>query len=185
MIRRAALSWMVLVIFLVSSCGTATTPQSAYASKMKPTVKLLTTWQNDFSSLETLLNETLDPATGITRLQLIELFNIAMEYPITRDNYSKLGLMPLDALVAPAVKISKDGQTILEALSAIAPVDETQADHQIILDCLKSRIAFADELSSSIKEFNAIDMTKAGDLIACEPFDASLQKLSTFVNENK
>jgi hypothetical protein len=185
MIKRATLLWTVVVIFLVASCGTATTPQSTYASKMQPTIKLLTKWQDDFSSLETLLNETLDPASGITRLQLIELYNIAMEYPITRDDYSKLGLMPLDALVAPAVKVSKDGQTILDTVSAITPVEETQADHQIILDCLKSRIAFAQELSTSIKELNAIDMTKAGDLIACEPFDASLQKLSTFVNQNK
>lgn len=177
--------FLMLFVFLLSACGTAIVPQDTYASKMQLTVKSLAKWQDDFANLETLLNEPLDPASGVTRLQLIELYNIAMEYPITRDDYSKLGLMPLDALVAPAVKVSKDGKSLLEAVSAVTPVQETQADHQVILDCLKSRIAFAEELSTSIKELNAIDMTKAGDLIACEPFDASLQKLTTFVNGSK
>jgi hypothetical protein len=172
-------------MFVLSSCAPSTTPQDTYAAGVQPAIELLAKFQDDFSSFETLLTETLDPATGVTRLQLIDLYNVAMEYQISRDDYSNLGLMPLDALVAPAVKLSKDGKSILDILSDVTPVEEMQADHQVVLECLQKRIAFADELSSSIKELSAIDMSKAGDLLACEPFDTSLEKLTAFVNGNK
>jgi len=153
---------------------------------MQPAIELLEKWQNDYLSLETMLTDPLDASSDITRSQLIELYNIATtEYHITRDDYSKLGLMPLDALVGPSVNLSKDGQSILKILTAVSPAAAIQADHQIVLECVQSRIAFADELSSSIKGLSDIDMTKAGDLVSCEPFDVSLQKLTAFVNENK
>jgi hypothetical protein len=152
---------------------------------MEPAVKPLKDWQSEFSQLEDLLTQQLDPATGVTRLQLIELYNVAMEYQITRDDYSKLGLSPLDALVGPAVRVSKDGSSLLKTVSAITPVAEMKEDHQAILDCLGVRIAFADELSSSIKDLSAIDMDKAGELVACDPFDVSVEKLAAFVTANK
>jgi hypothetical protein len=153
---------------------------------MTSAVEQLAEWQTDFAELENLLTEALDPSTGITRLQLIELYNIGTsEYQITRDEYSKLGLMPLDALVGPSVSLSNDGQSILDVLSAVTPVDELKEDHQILIDCVQVRIALADEFSAAIKDLRAIDMNKAGDLLACEPFEATLQKVTTFVNENK
>ena len=185
MLKRIIPFLMVTLVFVMVSCAPATTPQNTYATKMQPAIEPLAKFQDDFSSLESLLTEQLDPATGVTRLQLIDLYNVAMEYQISRDDYSNLGLMPLDALVAPAVKLSKDGKSILDILAEVTPVEDIQDDHQVILDCLQKRIAFADELASSIKELSAIDMTKAGELVACEPFDSSLEKLTTFVNGNK
>lgn len=185
MIKKIVPFLMVAILFFATSCGISTTPQQRYASEIQPALELLIKWQNDFSSLETLLTEELDPATGITRLQMIELYNLATEYQITRDEYSQLGLMPLDALVAPSVNISKDGQKILEIFSAATAVEEIQETHQVVLDCVQTRIAFADEVSSSIKDMTSIDMSKAGALVACDPFDTSMQKLTTFVNENK
>ena len=152
---------------------------------MQPVIEPLAKFQSDFSSLETLLTEPLDQATGVTRLQLIDLYNVAMEYQISRDDYSNLGLMPLDALVAPAVKLSKDGKSILDSVAEVTPVEDMQADHQVISDCLQKRIAFADELASSIKELSAIDMNKAGELVACDQFDTSVEKLTAFVDGNK
>jgi hypothetical protein len=178
--------FFILILVLLSACSAFTSPQKSYATAMEPAVEQLSKWQNDFSEFETLLTETLDADSGITRLQMIELYNIGVdEYQITRDQYSQLGLNSLDALVGPAVGLSKDGKAILETLSAVTPVEGIQDDHQVVLDCLQARVAFADELSSSIKDLSAIDMNKAGDLIACEPFAASLEKLTTFVNENK
>ena len=185
MIRKLISLTGVLVLFLLTSCGTLTSPETTYAREMEPAVKPLKAWQSEFSQLEELLTDQLDPSTGITRLQLIELYNVAMEYQITRDEYAQLGLSPLDALVGPAVRISKDGSSLLKTLSAVTPVDEIKDDHQAILDCLGVRIAFAEELSSSIKDLSAIDMDKAGELVACDPFDTSVEKLAAFVNENK
>lgn len=176
---------MVAVVLVLSSCGAATTPQARYATEIRPALELLPKWQNDFSDLESLLTDPLDADTGITRLQIIDLYNIAMEYQITRDDYFKLGLEPLDALVGPSVSLSKDGQSILDTLSQVTPVEEMQADHQVVLECMKSRVAFAEELSSSIKELNAIDMNKAGELVSCDTFDESLAKLTAFVEANK
>jgi hypothetical protein len=175
----------IFVLLFLSACGTFASPQRSFGQEMEPTVKLLTEWQNEFSQLENLLTEQLDPSIGITRLQLIELYNVAVEYGITRDEYSQLGLSPLDALVAPAIRVSKDGSSLLKALSAGTPAEEMKAHHQAILDCLQVRIAFADELSSSIKDLSAIDMAKAGELVACDPFDVAVDKLAAFVNENK
>jgi hypothetical protein len=152
---------------------------------MEPAVDLLTEWQNEFSQLENLLTEQLDPSTGITRLQLIELYNVAMEYKITRDEYSQLGFSPLDALVGPAVHVAQDGSSLLKTLSTVTPAEEMKEDHQVILDCLQVRIAFADELSSSLKDLSAIDMDKAGELVACDPFDVSVEKLASYVKENR
>lgn len=185
MIKKIICFLVVTSLFVLTSCQAAPAPEDSYATEMQPVLELLDTWHGHVSSLESLLTEPLDSTSSITRLQLIDLYNIALEYQITREEYSKLGLMPLDALVPPAVKISKDGQSILEALSAIQPTADMQADHQIIVDCVQSQVAFAEELSSSIKGLNAIDMNKAGELVACDTFDASLAKITTFVEENK
>jgi len=175
---------MVIVLFLLSSC-TASTPQHTYATEMQTAIELLPEWESDFVELGVLLTEELDASTGITRLDVIELYNMAMEYEINRDEYSRLGLSSLDALVAPSASISKDGHSILDILSAAAPVEEIQSDHQVLLDCVQSRIAFADELSSSVRDLSDIDMERAAELIACDPFETSLEKVTSFVNENK
>jgi hypothetical protein len=175
---------MLVALLVLSSC-TASTPQHTYATDMQTAVELLPEWESDFVALGVLLTEELDASTGITRLDLIELYNMAMEYQINRDEYSRLGLSALDALVAPSANISKDGQSILDTLSAAAPVEDIQFDHQVLLDCVRSRIAFADELSSSVRDLTAIDMERAAELIACDPFETSLKKVTSFVNENK
>ena len=174
-----------VVMFVIASCGAMTTPQGQYAEAMQPALERLPEWQNDFSTLESLLTDPLDADTGVTRLQIIDLYNIAMEYKITRDDYFSLGLEPLDALVGPSVNISKDGQSILDTISQVTPVEEIQADHQVVLDCIQARVAFAEELSSSIKELDAIDMNKAGELVSCDTFESSLEKVTAFVEENK
>jgi hypothetical protein len=175
---------MVIVLFVLSSCSGAT-PQNTYAAEMRDAIKLLPEWDSDFVELGALLTQELDPTTGITRLDLIELYNMAMEYQINRDEYFRLGLSSLDALVAPSSNISKDGEAIRKILSTVTPVEEMQFDHQVLLDCVQTRVAFADELASSIRDLSAIDMERAAELIACDPFDASLEKITTFVNENK
>lgn len=184
MIKKLVSFMMVIVLFVLSSCSTST-PEHTYATEMQTAMELLPQWDSDFVQLGVLLTEELDPSTGITRLDLIELYNMAMEYQIDRDEYSRLGLSSLDALVAPSAKISKDGHPILDALAAATPVEQTQFDHQVLLDCVQTRIAFVDELSSSIRDLSAIDMERAAELIACDPFETSLQKVTTFVNENK
>jgi hypothetical protein len=183
--KKRILFIAIVVLSLLSSCGTLASPETSYARQMEPAVEPLKAWQNEFSALESLLTDQLDSSSGITRLQLIELYNVAMEYEITRDDYAQLGLSPLDALVGPAVGISRDGDSLLKSLSAVTPVDEMKEAHQAILDCLGVRIAFADELSSSIKDLSAIDMDKAGELVACDPFDAAVEKLATFVSEHQ
>ncbi len=176
---------LVTALFVTASCM-ATTPQKSYVAEMQPALELLEEWQNDYDEIEILLTEPLDSATGITRLQLIEFYNIATEeYQITRDEYSKVGLMPLDALAGPSINSSKDGQSILKILSSVTPMEEIQADHQAVVDCVQTRVGFADELSSSIKDLNTIDMNKAGELVSCDTFDASLEKITAFVNENE
>jgi len=175
---------MVIVLFTLSSC-TAATPQEEYATAMEKAMEQLPVWQDDFVELGGLLTQVLDPSTGITRLELIELYNMAMEYQINRDEYSRLGLSPLDALVAPSSAISKDGQSILAILQAATPVEEIQNEHQVLLDCVQVRIAFADELATNIRGLSSIDMERAAELIACDPFETSLAKVTTFVNENK
>jgi hypothetical protein len=171
---------------VTTSCGSNTSPQHSYATEIGPALEPLAKSQRDYAGLEGLLLEELDATTGITRLQLIELYNIGVdEYQITRDEYSKLGFMPLDALVGPAVKFSKDGQSILDIMSVVTPVQGIQPEHQIVLECLQTRVAFADELATSIRELSSVDMTKAGDLASCELFEASLEKLTAFVDENK
>src|SRR5512145_886521 len=159
---------MVVVLFVLTSCKTATTPQQSYAAGMQPALEQIETWQGEFSDLDVLLTEELDPTTGVNRLQLIELYNMAMEYQINRDEYTRLGLTPLDGLVGASVDVAKHGKAILEIVSSVTPVEELQFDHQVILDCVQTRVAFADELSSSIKDLSAIDMNKAGELIACD-----------------
>ena len=87
--------------------------------------------------------------------------------------------------MGPAIKFSKEGNSILDILSVVTPAKEIEPEHQVVLGCLQSRIAFADELATSIRELSTIDLNKAGDLTSCEPFDASLEKLTAFVSENK
>lgn len=183
--NKKLVSLLVMIVFLVQSSCTASTPQHTYATQMETAVELLPEWEADFVELGALLTEELDPSTGITRLDLIELYNMAMEYEINRDEYVGLGLSALDALVAPSASISKDGHAILNVLSTVAALEEIQFDHQVLHDCVQTRIAFVDELSSSIRDLGAIDMERAAELIACDPFPTSLEKVTNFVTENK
>lgn len=176
---------ILFALFVQSSCAAPASPERTYATQMQAAVKLLPGWEDNFVELDRLLTEELDSTTGVTRLDLIELYNIAMEYQISRDDYAALGLSALDALVPPSVSISKDGSEIRDILSAAVPVQEMQADHQILLECVEARIAFTDELSSSIKKLSAIDVEKAAGLIACDSFQASLEKLTDFVSAHQ
>ena len=60
-----------------------------------------------------------------------------------------------------------------------------QADHQVLVDCVQSRVDFAEELSSSIKALDPIDMDKAGNLVSCDSFTASLEKITALVGDEE
>jgi hypothetical protein len=48
---------------------------------------------------------------------------------------------------------------------------------------MQTRVAFAEGLSSSLKNLEPVDLS--GDTSPCNSFDADLEKLTTYVNEHK
>ena len=173
------------MMFLMASCGTSSSPQNNYASEMQPAIEQLTKWEAVNIDLASLLIDPEKSSTGVPRMQMIELYNIATGYKITRDDYVGMGFQPLDVLVGDATKIAKDGHSILDTLSAATPVPELEAAHQGIAKCIQERSAFAEELESSLKELSPIDLTLYDNSPDCASFDANLEKLTTYVNENK
>ena len=106
-------------MFLMASCGTSSSPQNNYASEMQPAIEQLTKWEAVNVDLASLLIDPEKSSTGVPRMQMIEHYNIATGYKITRDDYVGMGFQPLDVLVGDATKIAKDGHSILDTLSAL------------------------------------------------------------------
>ena len=185
MIKKVLIFFAVTALFVITSCGPSTSPQKSYAAEMSPAIELLNKWQADYTALEALLTDTLSGSSATSRLQMIELYNIATELQITRDDYMSLGFSPLDDLVSPSVKFSKDGHAILDIISDVIPVEETETVHQSVLKCVQTRVLFAEELSAAIKKLGPIDMSKAGALSSCDTFEASLETLTAFIEEHK
>lgn len=184
MLKRVMPFLVVTCIFLVASCGTAAS-QSSYAAEMQPAIEKLADWQDHAAELDALLTDPIDPANGggMSRLDMIEFYNMATEYQITRDDYVDMGFSPLDLLVGESNKFAKEGRDIQNILSSVTPDDDIQAAHQAVLQCVQARADFAEEISLAIKDLVGIDMS--GDASVCVTFDADLEKLTAYVNEHK
>lgn len=182
MIQKVLPFLIVTIMFFITSCGT-TAPQSKYASEMEQTVEQLSKWQIHYEDFETLLMLPGATPGGLSRIEMIELYNMATTYQITRDDFVDMGFAPLDILVGDASKFAREGRGIEETLSAVTPDEEIQTAHQAVLKCLQTRVAFAEGLASSIRELVPVDLS--GDTLPCSTFDADLEKLTTYVNEHK
>ena len=66
---------------------------------MQPAIEQLTKWEAVNIDLASLLIDPEKSSTGVPRMQMIELYNIATGYKITRDDYVGMGFQPLDVLV--------------------------------------------------------------------------------------
>jgi hypothetical protein len=174
---------IVTIIFLITSCGTPTVPKTGYASDMAPAVEQLAKWKIHYGDFETLLLDTGGSPNGMSRLEMIELYNMATQYKVTRDDYINMGFLPLDILVGDAGKFAREGQSLVDTLSAVTPDQEIQETHQAVLKCIQTRVAFAEEISTSIRDLEPVDL--GGDVSPCSNFDADLEKLTTYVNEHK
>jgi len=183
MIKKALPFLIATIVFIITSCGTASAPKSAYASDMAPAVEQLAKWQLHYGDFETLLTEPSDSQNGMSRIEMIELYNMATEYKISREDYLNMGFVPLDALVGDANKFAREGKSLIDTLSAVTPDKEMQATHQDILKCVQTRVAFAEEISSSIKNLDPVDLS--GDMSPCTNVDADLEKLKAYVNGHK
>jgi hypothetical protein len=183
MIKKALPFLIITILFFLTSCGTAFAPKSAYASDMAPAVEQLAKWKLRYEDFETLLLDTNGSPNGMSRLEMLELYNMATQYKITRDDYVNMGFLPLDGLVGDAGKFAREGQSLIDALSAVTPDKEIQETHQALLKCVQTRVAFAEGISTSIRDLKPVDLS--GDISPCSNFDADLEKLTTYVNEHK
>ena len=182
MIKKALPFFIVTVMFFTTSCGTPSTPKSRYTSDMAPAVEQLAKWNIHWGDFETLLMDPSATQNGMSRLDMIELYNMATSYEISRDDYVDMGFLPLDILVGDANKFAREGQGLIDAISAVTPDNEIQETHQAVLKCVQTRVAFAEEVSTSIRELEPVDLS--GDVSPCGNFDADLEKLTTYVNEH-
>ena len=185
MIRRVIPFLMLAAIFLLTSCGTTTSPQNEYAGQLAPAMDQLSNFQDRYAKFEALLTAPLDPSSGsgISRLDMLELYNLATEYKITRDDYVSMGFTPLDMLVGESSKLAREGKDILAVLSDLTPEASTQAAHQAVLQCVQTRANFAEGLATSIRNLEPVDLS--GDVSVCSTFDTDLEMLASYVSENK
>lgn len=185
MLRRVIPFLFFAALFLVVSCGTSISAQNNYASQMAPALEKLSKWQAHYSTLVTLFNAPVTAANGesMSRLQMIDLYNLATEYKITREDYVNLGFSPLDVLAGESATFAKEGKEIQDILSAATPDKSIQAAHQSLLKCVQTRSAYAEGLFSAIKNLGPVDLN--GNDQACDTFDADLKKLKDYVNSNQ
>ncbi len=174
---------IVTIMFFIISCGAPAAPNSGYVSAMAPAVEQLAKWKIHYGDFETLLLDTGGSPNGMSRLEMLELYNMATQYKVTRDDYINMGFLPLDILVGDAGKFAREGQSLVDALSAATPDKEIEETHQAILKCVQTRVAFANEISTSIRDLQPVDLS--GDVSPCSNFDADLEKLTAYVNEHK
>jgi hypothetical protein len=150
---------------------------------MQPAVEQLAKWQIHYQDFETLLLEPGASPGGLSRLDMIELYNMATAYKITRDDYADMGFLPLDALVGDAGKFAREGQSIEGLLTAATPDQEIQATHEAVLKCGQTRVAVGEGMASAIRDLGPVDLS--GDISVCNTFEDNLEKLTAYVNENK
>jgi hypothetical protein len=181
MIKRAAPFLIAFLMFLTASCGTSA-PLNSYVADMQPTMEQLAKWQVHYTNFEALLTDPGAIPNGMSRLDMIELYNMATGYKITREDYVSMGFSPLDLLVGEANKVATEGRSIEQILSASTPDDEIKASHETVLKCVQTRAAFVEGLSAAIRDLVPVDLS--GDASACNTFDADLAKLTAYVNEN-
>jgi hypothetical protein len=184
MIKRAVPVLITILMFLTTSCG-ASSLQTNYAAEMQPAIEKLPAWQTAYTALEMDLTDPGTTTNNMSRLEMIELYNMAAEYKITRDDYANLGFASLDLLVGDANKVATQGRNILDTLSTVTPAQETESAHQSVVKCMQARVAFAEGLSASIKNLGPIDLSQFGNSNDCSTFDADLQKLTAYVNDHK
>jgi hypothetical protein len=173
------------ITFFMTSCGNSSMPQNSYATQMQPAIEQLTKWQAVNTDLESLLTDSSQSSTGMSRIQMIELYNLATEYKITRDDYVSMGFQPLDMLVGDAHKTAQAGHGLLNALAEVTPVQETEAAHHAVVKCIQERVAFAEGVEHSLKELDPIDLKLYDNATDCSTFDANLEKLTAYVNNHK
>jgi hypothetical protein len=183
MIKKALPFLIVTIMFFITSCGTPAAPKSGYASAMAPSVEQLAKWKTHYGDFETLLLDTSGSPNGMSRLEMIELYNMATQYKVTRDDYITMGFLPLDALVGDAGKFAREGQSLIDALAAVTPDKEIEETHQAVLKCVQTRVTFAEGISTSIRDLKPVDLS--GDVSPCSNFDADLEKLTAYVNEHR
>jgi hypothetical protein len=181
MIKKAVPFLIFTIMFFLTSCG-GSAPETGYASEMGLMTEQLSNWETHYKDFETLL---MDPTgqNGMSRLDMIELYNMATGYKITRQDYVNMGFLPLDALIGDGNKFAREGQSLIDTLSKVTPDKEMQDTHQAILKCVQTRVAFAEEISSSLRNLEPIDLN--GDTTPCGNFDADLKKLTDYVHANK
>ncbi len=184
MLKRAVPFLIAIIMFVMTSCGTSL-PQTNYAAEMQPAIEKLPAWRTAYTALEMDLTDPGTTTNNMSRLEMIELYNMAAEYKITRDDYASLGFSSLDLLVGDANKVATQGRKILDTLSTVKPVQETESAHQSVVKCMQARVAFAEGLSASIKNLGPIDLSQFGNSTDCSTFDADLQKLTAYVNDHK
>ncbi|MGE5374127.1 MAG: hypothetical protein ACM3XO_03650 [Bacteroidota bacterium] len=180
--KRILLSLVAATVFLLAACGKAASPRSGYAAQMAPAMEKLTTWQGTNARLETLFNESVTVANGagMTRMEMIDLYNMATDYKITREDYINLGFSPLDAVARESLKVANEGKEVESLLSSVTPDQDIKSAHEAILQCIQTRSAFAQKLSSAIKNLGPVDLSE--DDSVCKTFDASLKQVTDYVN---
>lgn len=182
MLKRAMAVLVLPFLVLLAACGTAAPQAGGYASEMAPAIDRLEKWQIHYGDFETLLLDTQSSPTGMSRLELLELYNMATEYKITREDYVSLGFSPLDALVGDAIKYAREGREIEAILSSATPDAEIQAAHQAVLKCVQVRDDFMEGLAASIRDLGPVDLS--GDVSACNDFDTDLEQLAAYLKGN-
>jgi hypothetical protein len=181
MIKRA-IPFLITIMFFITSCGPSA-PQSKYAADMESTIEQLSKWHIHYKDFETLLMAPDATPSGFSRIEMIELYNMAATYQITREDFVDMGFLPLDVLVGDANKFAREGRGIEETLLAVTPDEAIQTTHQAVLECLQTRVAFAEGLAASIRDLVPVDLS--GDVSVCGTFDADLEKLTAYVNANQ
>jgi hypothetical protein len=116
---------------------------------------------------------------------MLELYNLATEYKITRDDYVSMAFQPLDFLVGDAHKIVKDGRSLLNTLSTVTSVQETEIAHQAVIKCIQARVTFTEALEAGLKKLDLIDLKLYDNSVNCSTFDANPEKLTSYVNANQ
>jgi hypothetical protein len=176
--------FLIAFVFFITACGTAS-PQSDYAAQAAPALEKLAQWQTHYAKLVTLFNDPVTSLNGnnISRLQMIELYNMSTDYQITRQDYVNLGFSPLDILVGESNRLADEGREIQDLLSPVTPDQSIRAAQESVLRCVQTRSKYAQDLASAIKDLKPIDLND--DDTVCNTFDADLKKLTDFVNDHK
>ncbi len=182
---KKVVPFLIAIVFFVSACGTAST-HSNYAAQASPALEKLSQWQTTYTKLVTLLNDPVTAVNGnsMSRLQMIELYNMALDYKISREDYVNLGFSPLDELVGESNKLATQGKEIQNILSSATPDASIQTVHETVLKCVQTRSKYAGDLATAIKDLKPVDLTNSDDSI-CNTFDSDLKKLTDYVNANK